>query len=50
MFKDPDEDFVFNISAIRLHNMSHMDQIVYLYPVKIGDTAPIYLKKAIMEC
>jgi len=50
MFKDQDEDVVFFESAMRLQNMPHMAWNCVPVPIEIGDTAPIYFKKAIMEC
>lgn len=50
MFKDQDEDIVFFESAMYLHNMPHMVWNCVPVPMEIGDTAPIYFKKAIMEC
>lgn len=50
MFKDQDEDVVFFESAMRLQNMPHMVWNCVPVPIEIGDTAPIYFKKAIMEC
>ncbi|CAI6349414.1 unnamed protein product [Macrosiphum euphorbiae] len=50
MFKDQDEDVIFFESAMRLNNMPHMIWNCVPVPIEIGDTAPIYFKKAILEC
>lgn len=50
MFKDQDEDVVFFESAMHLHNMPHMVWNCVPVPIEIGDTAPIYFKKALLEC
>ncbi|XP_050433202.1 CWF19-like protein 2 [Adelges cooleyi] len=50
MFKDQDEDIVFFESAMQLNNMPHMVWNCVPVPIEIGDTAPIYFKKAILEC
>uniref|UniRef100_A0A2S2PA61 CWF19-like protein 2 n=1 Tax=Schizaphis graminum TaxID=13262 RepID=A0A2S2PA61_SCHGA len=50
MFKDQDEDVIFFESAMRLNNMPHMVWNCVPVPIEIGDTAPIYFKKAILEC
>ncbi|VVC34516.1 Hypothetical protein CINCED_3A004607 [Cinara cedri] len=50
MFKDQDEDVVFFESAMRLNNMPHMVWNCVPVPIEIGDTAPIYFKKALLEC
>ncbi|XP_050540710.1 CWF19-like protein 2 [Daktulosphaira vitifoliae] len=50
MFKNQDEDVVFFESAMQLHNMPHMVWNCVPVPLEIGDTAPIYFKKAILEC
>ncbi|XP_022170847.1 CWF19-like protein 2 [Myzus persicae] len=50
MFKDQDEDVIFFESAMRLNNMPHMTWNCVPVPIEIGDTAPIYFKKAILEC
>jgi len=50
MFKHQDEDVIFFESAMHLHNMPHMAWNCVPVPIEIGDTAPIYFKKAILEC
>nr|XP_027224653.1 CWF19-like protein 2 isoform X1 [Penaeus vannamei] len=50
MFNSRDEDCVFFETVKRLRNYPHMVINCVPLPKEMGDMAPIYFKKAIMEC
>lgn len=50
MFKSQDEDVIFFESAMNLKKMPHMVLHCVPLPKESGDVAPVYFKKAILEC
>ncbi|XP_033111020.1 CWF19-like protein 2 [Anneissia japonica] len=50
MFESQDEDIIFLETAMNLRKQRHMCIECVPVPKEIGDMAPIYFKKAIMEC
>ncbi|XP_015594629.1 CWF19-like protein 2 isoform X2 [Cephus cinctus] len=50
MFKDQDEDPVFFEISMGHHRFPHMQLECIPLPKEVGDTAPIYFKKALLEC
>lgn len=50
MFKSQGEDVIFFESAMNLRKMPHMVLNCVPLPKESGDVAPVYFKKAILEC